>query len=88
MSRVVEPEEVRGADVVVVMDPGQRRRLCRLTGRSRRRVVIMGDLDPEPIVRRAVQDPYGHPPEVFDRVYRRIDRCIDQLADAVSAKAF
>ena len=83
VSRLVEAEEVGQTDLVVVMDPGQRRRLCRSTGRSRRDVVVLGDLDSEPLVRRGIQDPYGHPPEVFDRVYRRIDRCMDQLVGAV-----
>lgn len=85
-SRTIDPVEVRETDLVVVMDARQRRRLSRETGRSARDVVVMGDLDPVRIVRRVVQDPYGHPDEVFDRVFARIDRCVAELAEAVSTK--
>ena len=81
-SRAIDPDEVRQADLVVVMDPEQRRRICSMTGRAARDVVVLGDLDPEPIVRRAVQDPYGHGYPVFERVYRRIERCVDALVDS------
>lgn len=82
-SRTIEAEEVRETDLVVVMDARQRRRLSKATGRPARDVVVMGDLDPVRIVRRVVQDPYGHPDEVFDRVFARIDRCVAELATAV-----
>ena len=83
-SRVVDPDEVTGTDLVVVMDAAQRRRLSRMTGRARGDIIVLGDLDPVRIVRRVVQDPYGHPAPVFERVFDRVERCVTQLADAVS----
>ena len=56
-----------------------------MTGRPRDDIIVLGDLDPVRIVRRAVQDPYGHPAPVFERVFDRVDRCVTELADAVSA---
>jgi protein-tyrosine phosphatase len=85
-SRGIDRNEVRSAGLVVVMAPEQRRRLCRMTGRPKADVVVLGDLDPEPIRRRAIQDPYGHSHEVFERVYRRIEGCGSALADTVAPR--
>ena len=82
VSRLIDPAEVCETDLVVVMDVKQRRRVARETGRRKRDIVVLGDLDPAHIVRRVVQDPYGHPREVFERVFDRIDRCVDVLAGA------
>lgn len=73
--------EVEGADVVIVMDTRQRRALRRMLGRSSDDILLLGDLDPEPIVRRVVMDPVQRPLSVFHEVYGRIDRCVDNLAD-------
>ena len=84
VSRLIDPADVRETDLTVVMDARQRRRVCREAGVPKRNVVVLGDLDPVRIVRRVIQDPYGHPREVFERVFDRIERCVDGLADAVS----
>lgn len=85
VSRLVNAEEVRQTDLLVVMDAKQGRRVSRHSGRPRRGVVVLGDLDPARIVRRGIQDPYGHGDEVFERVFDRIERCVVQLADAVAS---
>lgn len=82
-SRLLAPDQVRPEDLVVVMTPGQLRQARRVLGGSAPGMLVLGDLDPRPITRRLIQDPYGHPPEVFERVFDRIDRCVDQLADAL-----
>ncbi|HSH44930.1 MAG TPA: hypothetical protein VK966_03685 [Longimicrobiales bacterium] len=82
-SRLLAPEQVRPDDLVLVMTPKQVRQARRVLGDSDPEVLLLGDLDPRPITRRLIQDPYGHPPEVFERVFDRIDRCVDQLADAL-----
>ena len=43
-------------------------------------MVLLGDLDPEPITRRTVLDPVEQPAEVFRSCYDRIDRCVGALA--------
>ena len=82
VSRLFESSEVRETDLVVAMDATQRRRVARETGRPKGDVVVLGDLDPARIVRRQIQDPYGHPEDVFERVFDRIVRCVDVLAGA------
>jgi protein-tyrosine phosphatase len=83
-SRTLEAEEMASVDLVVVMDQRQRRKVRTLSGHPRNRILILGDLDPEPITRRTIQDPYGHPPPVYEQVYARIDRCVEALAEALA----
>ncbi len=77
-SKALDRSHLQGADLIVVMTNDQRRRL---RGRYRRRDAIhLGDLDPGPISRRDIRDPVEQPPEVFRRVYDRIDRAVEVLA--------
>lgn len=78
-SKLLTPERLRAADVVVVMDGGQRRRIVRGHG-APAALVVLGDLDPQPISRRAIPDPVDQPAEVFRSCYDRIDRCVRELA--------
>lgn len=78
-SRLIEAEELRSCDLIVVMSTKQRDAIHHLTSRHAPLILVLGDLDPHPIRRRTVQDPYGHPEEVFVQVFDRIDRCIAQL---------
>lgn len=82
-SRLLDPAEMKETDLVVVMNTEQRRELCRLTGRRPDQVVVLGDLDPEPVQRRTILDPYGHPEPVFEDVFDRIDRCVAELTNAI-----
>lgn len=79
-SRLMEPDELRSTDLVVVMDARQQREIAARSGRPRDRILVLGDLDPGPIARRAILDPWGRDLEVFDEVYERIDRCVRELA--------
>jgi protein-tyrosine-phosphatase len=79
-SRLLTPELVRSADLIVVMDPRQRRGITRRFG-SGLNLLVLGDLDPQPIDTRAVRDPYNQAEWVFEDVYARIDRCVAVLAD-------
>jgi protein-tyrosine-phosphatase len=65
---------------MVVMDPQQRRHLIAMRPALSDRVVLLGDLDPEPITRRAVPDPVEQPSEVFRSCYDRIERCVRVFA--------
>lgn len=84
VSRLLIAGDVGEDDLLVVMTVEQRRRARRLLDRPSQDVVVLGDLDPVPIVRRLVQDPYGHPAHVFEGVFDRIDRCVEQLASAMA----
>lgn len=69
----------RGHRLVFVMTPKQRRRLRRGSTALPSAIFVLGDLDPEPVPHRRIEDPWGQGPEVFDRVFGRIERCVRQL---------
>src|SRR5262249_1749665 len=81
-SRVVTPGSVSGADLVVVMEPGQVEAL-RPFGRPRGAPLVLGDLDPLPSAARTIRDPIEQPRQVFAETYDRIDRCLAELVEAV-----
>lgn len=79
-SQLPTPTLVRAADLVVVMEGGQRSAFRMLFGRD---ALVLGDLDPQPIETRAIEDPFDQDRVAFERSYRRIERCVAQLSDAV-----
>jgi protein-tyrosine-phosphatase len=82
-SQLVLADVVRAAELVVVMDELQRRMVCERFGRWPRDVLLLGDFDPTAVASRAIEDPVEQGPEVCERVYARIERCVAQLADAL-----
>lgn len=78
-SRLVDPRLLRASDLIFVMDPVQRRMLGDVAA-VENRIFVLGDLDPGPADSRVILDPIGQPAEVFQRVYRRIDACVAELA--------
>ena len=78
VSKVVTADIARPTDLIVVMDPGQRRTLRRAIGATPP-VISLGDLDPVAPARRTIRDPWGQDPEVFRSTFERIDRCLEQL---------
>jgi protein-tyrosine phosphatase len=77
-STLVSTQAVRGAELAVVMSANQSRAIRRVGGR-RANPLILGDLDPAPILTRTIVDPWGEADEVFDESYERIDRCVREL---------
>jgi len=77
-STLVSTQAVRGAELAIVMSATQSRALRRVGGRQSN-PLILGDLDPEPILTRTIVDPWGEADEVFDESYERIDRCVREL---------
>jgi len=74
----------RPMDILAVgMTPDQARRAARRWRLDPERALVLGDLDPLPIERRVIQDPWGREEEVFDAVYERIDRCVEAMAGAM-----
>lgn len=83
-SRVVTPSMVREADVALVMAPRQLTQLRQVAAAEQGGLpIVLGDLDPEPIDRRTIIDPYDQSDEVFEAVYARIDRCCRALVEAL-----
>ena len=82
-AQLVTAELVRWADLVLVMDERQRRAVCDRFGRTSRDVVILGDLDPQPIASRGIEDPVEQSVAVCQRAYARIERCVAELVKAL-----
>src|SRR5204863_9524134 len=72
-SRLLTGDLARWADLVLVMDERQRQMVCDRFGRARRDVVILGDLDPQPVTSRGIEDPVEQSVEVCRRAYARIE---------------
>ena len=85
-SRLATGDIVGSADLVIVMDPNQSRDIQRLFGYDASRIVVLGDLDPEPIAARIIIDPVEGPLEAFQECYLRIDHCLNELASAVGCQ--
>ena len=58
------------------MSAEQERAIRRLTGKK---VLVLGDLDPESIRERTIMDPWGGSDDDFDASYTRIERCVREL---------
>src|SRR2546429_6565096 len=86
-SQLVMADVVRAADLIVVMDALQRRMICERFGRSPRGVLLLGDFDPLPVASRGIEDPVEQGSEVCARVYARIERCVEELAQSLASIA-
>lgn len=85
LSRPLSDELLEASDLIFVMDRVQQRALTRRTDRDD--VFVLGDLDPVWAGRRTIRDPVEQPPEVFEEVYGRIDRCVERLATLLNRRA-
>lgn len=81
-SRLFGAEDVTREGLVVVMTEAQREELIRGFGVPPERVELLGDFDPMRPEQRDIPDPYGHPDPVFERVFERIDRCVEAMCQA------
>lgn len=86
LSKVVTAAIVGASDLIIVMDRQQRRAIEQRFEPAHGSVLLLGDLDPAPIGRRAVLDPINQSEEVFVSVYTRIDRCVNSLAGALGTE--
>jgi protein-tyrosine-phosphatase len=86
-SQLLTPALTAAADLVVVMDARQRAAAVEQFALRARDIVLLGDLDPEPIRHRAIRDPVDRSREVFDACYARLARCVGALVDAIADRA-
>lgn len=85
VSRKVDARTLEDAKLIVVMEIRHRRRLQGLAPQRGAPVVLLGDLDPEASRSRDIRDPWGHPDEVFEASFERIDRCVARLGQLILA---
>ena len=79
-SKIATADMFENHDLIVVMEPAQRRTVVASFGVTAHRVIVLGDLDPLPIQRRTIDDPYGGSEQAFINCYERIERCVQALA--------
>ena len=82
-SRPITQAGASDADLVVVMDAEQARRVASTFRVKRNRILIAGDLDPTFETSRAIRDPWNQPIEVFKASFDRLDRCAATLVSAL-----
>lgn len=82
-SQLLNPAIVRAANLIVVMTAAQKSEIVRRFGYPERRVLVLGDLDPQADEGRDVIDPWNRPPEVLVQAADRIERCTEILAATV-----
>jgi protein-tyrosine phosphatase len=78
-STLATRESLAAADLVVVMSEEQAKSIRVRLRDDSTRVLVLGDLDPHPIERRTILDPWGGTDAAFDASYDRIDRCVREL---------
>jgi protein-tyrosine phosphatase len=78
-SRPIFSDSVDNADLVIVMDAEQERQLRRMFAVRDERIIIAGDLDPEPGSTRRIRDPWKQSIEIFESSFSRLDRCAETL---------
>ena len=83
-SRTVDRALFEHADLVIVMDPAQEHAVRSRYVVPGTRMLVLGDMDPEPIRAREIKDPFGQRRAVFDECYDRIDRCVEQVVRSFS----
>ncbi len=84
-SSLATAEGIAAADLVVVMSEEQAKGIRLRVPPESTRVLVLGDLDPHPIERRTILDPWSRPDAAFDASYDRIDRCVRELVRILSS---
>ncbi|MFL5500080.1 MAG: hypothetical protein ACJ79Q_02500 [Gemmatimonadaceae bacterium] len=82
-STLVTPAAIRDADVVVVMDAEQARRVAGSFPITLDKIVIAPDLAPKFAGVRAIRDPMNQPVNVFISAFDHLDRCAATLVGAL-----
>jgi protein-tyrosine phosphatase len=85
-SQPITKSLVAGADLVIVMDSAQARRVARTFRVRRERIVVAGDLQPMFEVSRSILDPWKESAEVFSATFDRLDRCAENLLRILQSK--
>ena len=78
-SRLATERDATGTDLIVVMEQWQANKMIEELGAPADRLLVLGDLDPEPVDSRAIADPYGLDIPFFERTFDRLDRCLATL---------
>jgi len=86
-SRRLSWADLESVDLVVVMSGEQRRVVVKKFGWPAEAVLVLGDLDPEPIRARTITDPWSHSEAVFEESFARIHRTVEVLVRELTARS-
>jgi protein-tyrosine-phosphatase len=81
--QLVTAEVLHTSDLIVVMSADQATDLRWRGAPLHVPVIVLGDLDSEPIETRTIRDPWNCDDQVFRDSYARIERCVRELAAAI-----
>lgn len=84
-SALITQASLDATDLAVVMDPAQEHALRTRFRISKSKILVLGDLDPQPIRRRTIRDPWGCDESVYEASYARIERCIRELVTILTS---
>ncbi len=79
-SKLISSKIIDSTDLIVVMEPWQKRDVLRMSSRRDATVLVLGDLRPQAGERRSVLDPFDGKRELFEKSYDDVDVCVEQLA--------
>jgi protein-tyrosine phosphatase len=79
--------DLQRADLIIVMSAEQALDVRWRGAPPHVPVVVLGDLDPQPIDGRSITDPLNRDESVFRESYQRIDRCAEQLSKILSGNS-
>jgi protein-tyrosine phosphatase len=86
-SQLVTASLLQDADLVLVMSRAQGRAALNDHGyRDPARVIVLGDLDPMPVERREIRDPYDQERSVYEASFDRIERCVEALVSTLAER--
>lgn len=86
-SQLLTPPLVGSSELIVVMSAEQKREIRNRFGYPARRLVVLGDLDPQAGERRTLIDPWNRPVEVLISAADRIERCVQVLVQELPTAA-
>ena len=85
-SALLTATDLQRSDLVLVMSADQASDVRWRGAPAHVPVIVLGDLDPDPIEARTIVDPWNGNAELFRSSYRRIDRCAEELAQLIVQK--
>ena len=86
-SQLLTAALVGSSELILVMSEEQKRTIRDRFGYPSRRLVVLGDLDPQAGERRTLIDPWNRPVEVLISAADRIERCVQVLVEELAAGA-
>src|SRR3954462_3666574 len=84
-STVITSDLLREFDLILVMSSAQAQGIGARLRFDSIPIIVLGDLDPLPVGRRTILDPWNGSDEVFAESYSRLHRCVTQLAQLISS---